>query len=527
MNTAQFRQTINFFNDMHMEKGEPQEMWSDNTRRNIPRIKKKDSVYSHVGIFDGDSEKAVVLVGASPSLRDDVEKLKELDENFVIIVANSALKFLLEHDVKPEYVIAIDGDKSNLVGHLDCENRDMTLITSNAVAPEIFDVWDGKVIWTPYYSIDKKLKSKVRYRLGRKISVGGNAMTTAAVVSYSIFHANTLIFVGNECCYDEQYYVDKKSMWEDGDKMVFKVYDSKGRERYTNVPLHLYAQWLEKMAHEAPEGNLIDTSFGLLGAEKGSSFHVVELSDIIKQVKDSFEMKKLAKDDWRIRERLRYDKAWLTKEYIPKVGGKNWISILKKFNFSKVKTALDVGCGIGEAVKMMRKIGIEAEGIDISQYALPVWEKNEVDKYCYVCSADEMPFPDNKYDFVSCTDVMEHIPEEGVQDVLKEIYRVGNNSFLFIISLISAVHKLPDGSEPHVCVKSEHWWFDELEKAGFHVGDSHVSHDAEKGDEKFAVIFFAIKGEKNDSIMSINDLYLQQEGIVHPGECEHEISCSD
>ena len=511
MSTAQFRQSINFFNDLHMEGGGPQAMWSENTRRNLPRIKKKDSMYSYTNLYGGDNEKAIVLVGASPSLKDDVEKLKELDDNFVIIAANSALKFLIKHGIKPEYVIAIDGDKTNLVDHLDCDNKDMTLITSNAVAPEIFDVWDGKVIWTPYYSIDKELKSKVRYRLGKKISIGGNAMTTAAIVAYSIFHANIIIFVGNECCYDEQYYVDKKSKWEDGDKMVFKVHDSKGRERYTNLPLHLYAQWLEKMAHEAKDCNMIDASFGILGAEENSGFHNVELSDIIQQVKDSFAVALAGKSDWRIREKYRYDAGYSSTQYIPLVGKKNWELAVKKFDFSKVKTVLDVGCGLGSGIKLLREMGIEADGIDISDCITHLWEHNGVEEYCQVCSADKMPFPDEKYDIVACFDVMEHIPEEGVQDVLKEIHRVGNSTYLFIISLIPAIIKMPDGTEPHICIQPKEWWALEMIEAGFNVYSWSEKLTDETGDVPQAATFIATKGESYDPILSLKDLHLQSE----------------
>lgn len=34
------------------------------------------------------------------------------------------------------------------------------------------------------------------------------------------------------------------------------------------------------------------------------------------------------------------------------------------------KTVLDVGCGMGNLVEMLRKIGIHAPGIEISDYAL-------------------------------------------------------------------------------------------------------------------------------------------------------------
>ncbi|MCK5018952.1 MAG: methyltransferase domain-containing protein, partial [Candidatus Peribacteraceae bacterium] len=49
---------------------------------------------------------------------------------------------------------------------------------------------------------------------------------------------------------------------------------------------------------------------------------------------------------------------------------------------------------------------------------------NPQDKDVIKSSADDMPFQDNQFDTVFCTEVLEHIPTNGIRPMLKEIKRV-------------------------------------------------------------------------------------------------------
>jgi SAM-dependent methyltransferase len=171
---------------------------------------------------------------------------------------------------------------------------------------------------------------------------------------------------------------------------------------------------------------------------------------------------------WQEEEAKRYDEAYATGQYVPTFG--QWFLgyLLRKFDFSKIKTLLDVGCGTGAAIKLARHIGVKAYGIDFAKSASEQWVKNGVEKYCQVASADAIPYGDNEFDLVLCTEMLEHIPEKGVPRVLQEMYRVGRGDFMFSISLGYAYHKMPtDGSEPHVCVKPVWWWEQLLVNTGY------------------------------------------------------------
>lgn len=290
MNIHQWKQQIKNFNGSFKGCSELHKQWNKNTRKNMPRFKKENSIWNLEWKYYGSDEKAMVLVGASPCLDTDVEKLKQLDKNFCIICANSSLKFLLRHGIKPDYVICLDSDDIDIPQHLDIDRDDITLLASTSICEKALDNWKGQIYFMPYYSIDKKLKIKIKNKLGKAVKGGGNSITQALYVVSVIFGAKTVIFVANEYCFDKRknYYADKTAAKQEQMKILCSTTDIMGREKWTLPALYNYVIWTEKICTDlSPPGFFIDTSFGLLGKDC-PSIHIMELSEAIKKVKEAF-----------------------------------------------------------------------------------------------------------------------------------------------------------------------------------------------------------------------------------------------
>lgn len=297
MNLYQWRKQIKTFNSFSSKDDELHQEWNKNTTENIPRFKKENSIWNLEFKYYGKDEKCMILVGSSPCLSRDVKRLKEIDDNFIIVCANSALKFLLKNGIRPHYVICVDSDSIDIPQHLksdDGVNKDITLLASTVVCKKALDNWEGPIYFLPYYSVNKELRRKVRNRLGKAVPSGGNSITSAFYTVSVIFGSRTVIFVGNEYCFDnvKNYYADKKTAKQETLKTIFPITDILGRKRWT-LPAHYnYAIWTEKVCNDlTPQGYFIDTSFGLLGKDC-PHIHIMELSEAIKRVKWSFEMKK-------------------------------------------------------------------------------------------------------------------------------------------------------------------------------------------------------------------------------------------
>jgi ubiquinone/menaquinone biosynthesis C-methylase UbiE len=106
--------------------------------------------------------------------------------------------------------------------------------------------------------------------------------------------------------------------------------------------------------------------------------------------------------------------------------------------------------------------------MDFAEEAVPTWKEMGTDDCCLVASAEDIPFGNGTFDMVTCTDMLEHVPERSVRQVLSEMYRVGRRDFWFTVAMRPAKFKMPhDGSEPHVCLKPPEWWLEEMVRIGY------------------------------------------------------------
>jgi len=87
----------------------------------------------------------------------------------------------------------------------------------------------------------------------------------------------------------------------------------------------------------------------------------------------------------------------------------------------KALKILDVGCGTGVNAKELAAMGHEVTGIDISSIAIEKFRKAGFEGL--QCDADDgFPFPDNSFDIVYASEVIEHVVD--TESFLTETYRV-------------------------------------------------------------------------------------------------------
>lgn len=81
---------------------------------------------------------------------------------------------------------------------------------------------------------------------------------------------------------------------------------------------------------------------------------------------------------------------------------------------------LDTGCAMGFLVEALRERGVEAFGIDISEYAIENVVQ-DIRPYCWVGSVTEA-FP-KRYDLIVCIEVLEHMKPPEAERALENICR--------------------------------------------------------------------------------------------------------
>ena len=122
----------------------------------------------------------------------------------------------------------------------------------------------------------------------------------------------------------------------------------------------------------------------------------------------------------------------------------NIIQICHWMYMNKVKRVLDYGCGKG-------LLGLFLP-IDVFNYdpAIPEW------------SADPNP-----EDYLLCTDVLEHIEPDCIEDVIKHLVSKFRKKAFVTIALQEARITLPSGRNAHLIIKPREWWIDLIKKYAF------------------------------------------------------------
>ncbi len=101
----------------------------------------------------------------------------------------------------------------------------------------------------------------------------------------------------------------------------------------------------------------------------------------------------------------------------------NWYRALWIKLVINPKECLDVGCGTGKLVDILRRLGIQAYGIEISQYALDS-SKKENKPYLKYGDITDIPYEKDSFDLVISFDVLEHLERSKLEKSVKESIRV-------------------------------------------------------------------------------------------------------
>lgn len=142
-------------------------------------------------------------------------------------------------------------------------------------------------------------------------------------------------------------------------------------------------------------------------------------------------------------------------------------ALIIKF-FLQPKSLLDVGCADGKMIFALRKLGVEAYGLDISKYILSK-AHHKIGKFLKQGEIAYLPYSDNSFDLVTSFDLLEHISTETLPRVVEECNRVSRQGVLHKIYTsenlwLKLIHQK---DHFHVSVFSQSWWEKFFEKQGF------------------------------------------------------------
>lgn len=121
-----------------------------------------------------------------------------------------------------------------------------------------------------------------------------------------------------------------------------------------------------------------------------------------------------------------------------------------------VSTIIDVGCGQGHYSRYLISKGYDVTGIELSDVCC----KKFLFDVKHICMSvvDYVEQHNDRFDFVLCTDVLEHLHVSDIPSVLKGFSNMSDVALLGIANHSSVV----DGNELHLIQKPAEWWTEQL-----------------------------------------------------------------
>lgn len=173
-------------------------------------------------------------------------------------------------------------------------------------------------------------------------------------------------------------------------------------------------------------------------------------------------------------ERAVYQTAWGINLYHESSPGDRFADLFAELAGSG--TVLDAGCGGGKGMVALAKRGFTVAGCDLVADALedeakgfpfvtlPLWD--DLKPVAYLAHTTNPQFDPKGFDWVYCTDVLEHIPPEFTMLVIRNLLEVAKKGVFFSISTTTDVFGAVVGRNLHLSVYEFSWWRDHLKEFG-------------------------------------------------------------
>ena len=150
-------------------------------------------------------------------------------------------------------------------------------------------------------------------------------------------------------------------------------------------------------------------------------------------------------------------------------GYKNLPVLLPILKGYQVESLLDYGAGQRTLTAQLKNLILEGE---IHDFFLEDYDP---------AIPDISEYPEGQFHIVTCTDVLEHIEAEYIDNVLQNIFNLSHQLAFLVIHCLPANKILPDGRNAHISQHQPEWWEAKLAQYEWTIKDKALRGDKETG----------------------------------------------
>jgi hypothetical protein len=432
-----------------------------NCKRDLPNLKQQP-----------ETDKIMVMVCGGPTAKDFLEEIraKGNDDNYVIVCSNKTHDWLIENQIVPDIFFMIDPKKGK-VKDVQHPHKDVRYLIGAQCTPGVFDALEGYNVTRilTYCNIKESEYNEYNIRTGTGLYDsqiidafigatnytqldGGTMAGLRAMTLGNILGFKTVEFYGFDSCFFDTdkdgnpiyYSYDKKRIenireCECSDGRVFlttPVFESQARQF---IKWKHKLEWMKFIIH----GDSLTAHIDKIDEEQLKPKHDLLITPYMRKL---------------VAEHHRNNPSFGGYYAIEHVGSICLLAgqLIKKFGGEM--TVLDYGCGKGKLKELMPPI----TGLTVINYD--------------PCM-DEFSQRPEPADIVVCTDVLEHIEMECLENVLDDLKRLCKKACYVTIAMGEANNYYSDGQNAHLIVKPPEWWIPKLQKR-FNINESKTIKDA-------------------------------------------------
>lgn len=369
-----------------------------------------------------------VICGSGPSLADTLDDVRRLQrEGGTVFALNGAAKFLADHGIEPDIQVIIDArpETADLIGPAQRH------LFASQVSPECFNRMPSAELWhLQIENIDDYLPDYPDpfVMIGGAASVGN----TTTCLAYAMGHRKLELFGYDSSHRDGKGHAFHQKM-NDGDPCAWVQFA--GKHYLASITMKLQAEKFQNTAADLKK----------LGCEI--------------TVNGSGLLPAMYNTPNEMGEREKYERMWLLDDYRTVAPGERCVDLFRVVANPRGRI-IDLGCGTGRGGLRLFNFGHEVLLTDFAGNCLDP----EALHLPFLNHDLTLPFPE-KAPYGFCTDVMEHIPGDQVDLVLKNIFDACDNVF-FQIALYDDEHGKAIDQHLHLSVHPAEWWIMKLETYG-------------------------------------------------------------
>lgn len=206
-------------------------------------------------------DKAVVIVGAGPSVDSQLDRLRKYRDKITVFATGHIIRRLVNEGIIPDAVIITD-PQPLMYKQIDGVNlKGIPMILLSTASSSVIDYYNGS-IYVAYQSGYELAEIKAK-EIGATLFETGGSVTTTALDIALRFGAGKIIFVGVDLAYTGGYsHASGEGRRIENTDGLRQVRSNTGDMVYTSKNLDIYRKWIERRIEGVMDTKFYNTGEG-------------------------------------------------------------------------------------------------------------------------------------------------------------------------------------------------------------------------------------------------------------------------